>query len=1297
MASTEIFGSDPTPTENKTTLPVTKESEKQKTKGSLQSLNSEIKGNKDVIHDKYLKENGYLDYVPFINNIKGKLEKADKWGEDKLSKEIYDIEIKSEPLKKENWDKFIDDLIDWQSKEDLLALENEIKKFADSDLYKDAAWNWKYENVSPNIPWIKGFLKNSYEGVKDTFNAVVSSVDIQSIWIELDRNTREIIHSNPPYTIEIKWNSYKFNTKKEALKFIYKMKLIFKEVAYDPIRILSFSPFGFEIFKWFSLWDLKNILSNIVSVLWSLLYWGWIIWWITFAAAGPISAWIRNTQDAVIKNLWNVWQNFFNWLWEKTANFHKGFKWEKGDLFWRSRYILSSITKIISIWWKWFATKENTYIPINIKNQKINIIDGLSSNIGNSDVYEWEKRAKVLDYFKKKWRHDPIRVEQFDRLKTVSGYLFWWQIVSWTDTFWKNIKKINDWVVVFKNGLEFSMEWLKELKPSWEKGKNLLIAGKRTRSFLNENKLVDEVNEWVENQRKAWDVIYKIKKDWEKIETIEKKDFLKHIEWYIDYESSIDPIYEKSRRERITKYIEGVQSMDVFWVTPESIKQDIMLISDWFLTKYESMDLLLKKLNETTNKDNIEVLKDIIEKVRKWELIFKNELGELDTLLSKSSLTESDFTDINNKKTYNNTEIEARKLRWEELIGQKFNLSKITDEKEFYNHFEEERKIWRLLDNSFDERHIRTELSKLYEDIKESNDGISKVRYLNKEINYIVDEIIHKKSFYEWLKDSIYDTEKDEKYNNEKYSNKNRLIQSNTDKLIKQINKEIKVIERIIDIEEKEKKFENLKKKYNITFENSEIKLWELWKIIWEDSSRDIETEINIINNDIKNANGGFIEVDKDWKLIKDSLSEKLIKNANKQLWDSHSVIFWELEEKIEIHYKNKQWKIKYSKLKQIVDYIIKNELKNLPENFNFKDFNESNNWKTQKSPDNSEKREEPKTEQKDSSKTEWSKTEWTEKPKDSISEKWNKIISLFDKKNSFSYDDLRKKIVQIKNNLNKLEKIENNWNNIELSKEIKNLRTILESFKNINVFIEIHSDSYIENIKLKDLMSKNTLESVYKTMKDIMGYDISIFWKTTKRLEKKEKVETPQKFIEVDKNWELVWKSKKLIDIAWKNYPRSNVELTKLEIEIKKYYQWGKIKWEISFSKLGRIVNLVVSGMIKIENNFDFSKEYKFNNGIREDIKEYKWLRREKVTSKKWEIKVEFTDSDNVTFEELVKEWNKVKDTLKEWNKTPKEIEKINRIRWFFEAYSRPWINTIDINEWVLKWIWKEMKEFKK
>lgn len=1176
-----------------------------------------------MLPDKYLKEND----IPFFDGIKDKLDESNNWDEKKLFDEIKGVKIESDPITKDDWDKFIEDLRSEVKEEHLDDFNSYVKEFKESKIYKS------------------------------------SELDIKSIWTELDEQTDRINKSDNDFRVEVKWQSYEFNSKKEALNFIYKMKLIFKEISYSKFTILSFSIWKYKLFDWFDVW---NIFENLAWGVWNLLYYGWIIGWFAFVGAGPVLAWLRNTQDFIVKNLWDTWWKFLNNS-SKTMSIPDEFfkKW------WKYTFLFRAFTYPISLLWKWLSTNSNIYIPLSSTWQSIKIIDWISWSMENSDAFQSQRRMLALDYYKKKWKNDPIRLEEFEKLEKAKYFIVWWQMISGTNTFWKNLKKIDNWEIIFRSDFIEEYSWRKWI---WKLWKNAVIQWFKTWSFNDETDVISDINKWVEIQRKALGELFDVKDlGWWKIEKWDPKDILKHIEWYIDYESSIDPIYEKSRRERITKYIKGVENMDIFWVTPESIKQDLMLISDWFLTKYESMDLLLKKLKETDNPSNKKVLKDIIEIVNKWELTFKNEKGELDSLLSKSNLTESDFTELSKSfldekeikewiesKSYNNVEIEAREFEWRELIKQKFDLSELNKKEAFINYFEKEKQVGKLLNSSFDNTHFETELWRLFNDIKEIN-GVSEVCYLNKEINYIVDKIIYSTTSepfsYESLKKGIHK----EKIDKDIFD-KDTLLTQKSHNLVNQINDEITKIEGIEDVDEKEEKFEKLKKKYNITFEKWEIKLWgkwELWDIIWN-SSNEIKTTITKINEEIKKANSNFIEVDKEgelkWK------SKWLIVAAEK--WGNKTSEFFKLEEIIVSYYENK-WsletefkKIEYKKLeiivdlikkwglnidqiekinftksiqyfekiKEIVDFIIKKELNiDQIEKIDFTQSMEDlekmkSDLETQNPTDNSGKKEKPETKPKDSSKTEWSKTEWNwEKKADKLNTKkdrkiikksviekgkiikWNEQLKLLERemhrnpKIKMELMELRREI-ELQDKLISIDELKNKIELIKSEKSKQNKQT--SEKKNV----DIKQWSEVESWKVK-----TTTEVTVWWAENFDG--ILEKWKWYSSLiEKLENLKQKKlrRFDIKNEIWEIKIRETlgyaNPIDIEKRNILES--ELRELETEIKEMKLKEYHKW-LTFKEL--------EGLIK-RSEVEFRNKLKENKSIKEFI------------SKKWK-KIELKD----------------------------------------------------------------------
>ncbi len=718
-----------------------------------------------------------------------------------------EIQIDSPNIDKDDWDSFFSSLFARIDKDTLFTSDEseELKKF------------------------IKEFKKNSplYENgldievIDDYLDGILS--DVEKAW-ENDTVTVQIGGHKPLL----------FETKKWALQFVYKMKLVLQK--------LDKADFSFAAFIW-SIVDFEGVLISPIDDIF-MSWWDahWILWIFSTIAAwaytwaliyaharviyGPIESVKRNVKDVIAINFWGK---------DKDPNpngfltSEKPLSWFWKVFFWRHR-----LFKILK------HAKEMYDDPLSAKLQ-VSIFDGLSS------ANDWQEDIRTkqlsLSFFEKKYQDDPHRLEQLNRLRgNRILWLEWWRQYSNSKTFWLRLKAIDE-------GLEYPWR-------AWQV------------FDLNSNikwPIVEQVNKAFADGRSAiWKLYEGLPEDntkwfWlSQLEKLDKTDFFKYVEATIDLDGTLSNTDERTRNKLIKEFLGDIIEWRVH-TNPDEITQEIMRIADWKLPKFKIIKLLWKEIH-ASNWPHKKDFNKLLRETQNDNWIVTQ--AEFDTMVRNIQWWTYAFA--RKAQKYTDVEINDAKNKWEDLYDKRYSIpeARVSGSDDFVRLFNHEREIALMLDDSLAREDLGAELEKLYKDIKVQK-WKTTIDYTQGHFHHIVTQILT------WKKYDVakrpYASEVEFDTANTDYESKSKITKELRSKLLWNIRWEIIRIEWLGDEQRRVEDFEKLQKRYKDFFEAS----WELQTELKDDSSwyyKDIMQKHAKLQHELWNFYSDYVAVD--WRKL---------------------------------------------------------------------------------------------------------------------------------------------------------------------------------------------------------------------------------------------------------------------------------------------------------------------------------------------------------------------------------------------------------------------------------------------
>ena len=576
---------------------------------------------KALMGDEFLDESDW----PFADGIKWTLEDADSMNIEKLIEAAKSIELSGKIEWAKAWDDFFADLRNDVPWEKFAEFDAEIEKFKkeNKDLYESSI------NTSDTGKSLDVYISDLESGKLDKQLQQGLKIEIPLEWF---LSSLGISMGGEKVSV------WPFHSKEEAIRMIYKIKLMFQSLEVSGQDMLSrywlsvlrqswgmLENAGWNLAEipgeglWWAVKDLLDagawaILAGLFGTLGVLAPAGALV----YLWAAPLESAARRIKDTLAQRFgdkgWGKhlktgsewigkWNDFFGtqaiaWL---KGTFALPGKWN--GVFWR----MYNIVRLAGWTGLWTVTKpfdvllgtsgsllegaEKVHLDSsNLLTDKIVLLDGLQGNVGNSwidnatsnEAIEIRTRVKILTLLKRvaEYEGDAEMVKRIDNLWKTS-------LNSNTESFYIDVRNII--------GKKYS-------DGTWKTfGKNALTSISEVFMILNKKEWVhQEYRDKMERMSQMLNIIYK-KVDFDhqnwKVsipDSPEYTDFFKYI--LSDVDLSLISNEEEERREKLLKdLIEEIKKFKVGFLTPDELKEEIRKIAVWNLPKFKILQEIVSK------------------------------------------------------------------------------------------------------------------------------------------------------------------------------------------------------------------------------------------------------------------------------------------------------------------------------------------------------------------------------------------------------------------------------------------------------------------------------------------------------------------------------------------------------------------------------------------------------------------------------------------------------------------------------------------------------------------------------
>ncbi len=619
-----------------------------KKKTTRQTQQASDKDETEFFMDKYLDEND----IPFLSGIKWRLEKTEKMTLAEILKAAKDVKLKGKIEWKESWDSFFKDLRNEVSNKDLAEFDSEVSSFKID--FKNI-YNSNIDTTIAGNSIDQNLLKIEAGEFDKAFQKWVKfDIDIKAfaevLWVDTSFGDIKI----GPFT-----------SKEEAVKSLYKIKLILKELEHNGkgllkryySTVLSGWAMGIEwtlAQGWDIIGDISDldfhhipvniihwagllILTSVLTVIWLALPIGAVL----VAWAIPLESLNRRVQDYLSKQVGDKWwganlRKWSEWL-KKWSNFFwtqalAGAKWlgkwsgenKRGPL-----KRLWNLARLAWAWTAWSVTKpadlilwssssllsaaeRQTLDPSNLLNANTLLVDGLpnqlnwdwgSGNEHSNKVAEIRSRAKILALLERIAEYE-WDTDSLDRLEKVRAGSF----NSNSESFYIDTNNI-----IERAYEDNSRKWVFK-RYSKKAGEVFLILNKK-------EKVINEYTRYMENMNQMLSTIYKkveFNKETRQITLPEKPeytDFFKHMMADLDL-WLISDTDETQRQKLLTELIDEIKKYKVGFLSQNELKSEIQKIVEGKMPKFKVIQSIVEKRKtltwNTTALDNLEILRKMV-------------------------------------------------------------------------------------------------------------------------------------------------------------------------------------------------------------------------------------------------------------------------------------------------------------------------------------------------------------------------------------------------------------------------------------------------------------------------------------------------------------------------------------------------------------------------------------------------------------------------------------------------------------------------------------------------------------
>lgn len=740
----------------------------------------------------------------FFSHIRDILRDAESLTTRDLIEEIQAINIESQNIGAQDWDDFFEDLRDEIPQWDQADFESFITRFRteNSDIYNgtlfDTSW-WV------NIEAISGDLDEQVAQIQQL-------PDVFPEWEVLEITVWGL-------DVTFQWP----NAKQSALLYIYKVKLVFSELANNQENLLQ-SIFGLWLgangtvldISWNDIYpELPNTgLSWLIPTLMTIAW----LYAVNLTAIAPFESGFRTAKDFLTVRFWNNnVSQLFNFINNASTSVNNTSARTIrrlpiiGKVLHAPIALVSSGAGVIwSFWTSLFNGVEQAYVDATARGIQYTIVDGIIDDTAGqlNESEEALKRVRVLEYYKNKWHFDAERIAQFERLEWQR-----WLISSRTETFWMRIWEID-------KGQYFNTQrWATPGENAQIRWYNAFRQTVRTFTIPHfREEVINEynrgVNRWIDLLRVIFSNVQS-PENGGRIEIWESRtNFFERISAYLDLHSWIEWEDEILRESYLRDLIEYVQQGRIS-ITPEELKQEIVHIVNGYEPKFRTLERIAHDI-EINNDNAVQGrLRRFMDMVIAWEWTGTNtEVGR-----ALSEIRNNTFSFDEQRVNYTQSDIDAIERQWRELSEHRFRES-FGSNTDFQSFFQREIDMYTMIENiEVDELEARRiEIENLYNDMTaRGTDGERvQVDYTNWQVNYLIQQILAGQTYRQAtrsLSSEDGDIERDYRAN----VVRDRLRTN----LVSQMNSELSFIEEAQDVRERDRLFRQFNERFTNTLENN--------------------------------------------------------------------------------------------------------------------------------------------------------------------------------------------------------------------------------------------------------------------------------------------------------------------------------------------------------------------------------------------------------------------------------------------------------------------------------------------
>lgn len=741
--------------------------------------------------------NEFLDDsdLVFTTSIADRLEASQDMTLDELIDAAQSIELSGTVNGREAWDSFFEDLEDDVAPEDLAEFRRQVAEFRSEyealytlDLDTSSLWT----SLDAQLADIEsGRLDAQFESDE----GVPINIDVQSLIGSIGEGMGA---SDMLSSLGISWENLMsagpFHSKEEAVRTIYKLKLVFNELEKNSRSWLASYYLGIAEATWSLWWTSLRLIAPLDgygtnlwpgdAIVWILLWTLTMVcataaavlpfWVPLYFAAAPLESGWRRIQDRLSVWLWDKWwsrpltstsrviRRGTNIVWNQAVAWLR-WMWSGGlfNRFWNliRFWVWGSIwaaTKPfdLTIWWlgSLLSVAETRHLDAsNMLTDRVVLIDGLTTwsvgdsgldNATSNEAIEIRSRVKIITLLRRVFEYEwnATAIAEIDRI--ANGVLF-----SNSESFYIDVHRV-------RNGELGDSSSAARRTRFWIGVRNIMTIPNRKEAITS------LYRDTIRDINGAMDIIYRgVQFDsTESRVTIPENPkyttFIENIMSHIDL-SLITDAEEIRRQNLLVEYIEEIQRGRTWTITPEIVRREMQKIAEWYEPTFRIIREIVRRRNGITNENTLRNLEDfrrlVLEGWWEWTTTdLENVLNRIDTTpATRNTITLHDSSDFQSE--------------WERLRGLQLRWSANFDTITNISHYSSELRTVELLIETWEIRganitNIRRELQNLFSTARDASRNID---FTIPEFNHAVYQILLGRPFSDMWDGRFWDTSLD--------------------------------------------------------------------------------------------------------------------------------------------------------------------------------------------------------------------------------------------------------------------------------------------------------------------------------------------------------------------------------------------------------------------------------------------------------------------------------------------------------------------------------------------------------